>query len=477
MPDNNEQPVDKQTTNEGQGEQPTQEQQGEQPADQNNKTIAYGKTSSGTIKVTIEEEKPRNMTLTLQNIQSIADYGRRSHDKWVINERSGSSLMFRNNGQSSLAASKYAQYKLNPEGASQEQTLISQTITNRKILQTDELIFNNHKFNTHIIDLSDFRKMKVDTNQNCVVGNFTVYGSVLVKAWEENLKRYVLIRRPVRMPLFSPLLNVPDIMPAVGITSPLKRTADLVGISDKGYQVNMIIFDHKTLIGKEGVDRSGINRSPEASGGIINRGSGSSGGGGGGRRGGGSTSLKDGAAAKVSSDFTDLHTTTPNPARIWDFLRAVGYNEEATAGIMGRMKQERGDFSATMEPFQMLDGIGEVGGMGMFQWTYDEGKGDVYKEGSRLALYKEWCASNNLEEQDALNQLVYMVDVDLHCQSTTLYTGHTFDPAEMNALDRYEAADLWTRQYERGKPGNEKDYADEIYEAFHGRAVTTISKK
>lgn len=275
MPDNNEQPVDKQTTNEGQGEQPTQEQQGEQPADQNNKTIAYGKTSSGTIKVTIEEEKPRNMTLTLQNIQSIADYGRRSHDKWVINERSGSSLMFRNNGQSSLAASKYAQYKLNPEGASQEQTLISQTITNRKILQTDELIFNNHKFNTHIIDLSDFRKMKVDTNQNCVVGNFTVYGSVLVKAWEENLKRYMLIRRPVRMPLFSPLLNVPDIMPAVGITSPLKRTADLVGISDKGYQVNMIIFDHKTLIGKEGVDRSGINRTPEGSGGIINGGSGS----------------------------------------------------------------------------------------------------------------------------------------------------------------------------------------------------------
>jgi len=276
MPDNNEQPVDKQTTNEGQGEQPTQEQQGEQPADQNNKTIAYGKTSSGTIKVTIEEEKPRNMTLTLQNIQSIADYGRRSHDKWVINERSGSSLMFRNNGQSSLAASKYAQYKLNPEGASQEQTLISQTITNRKILQTDELIFNNHKFNTHIIDLSDFRKMKVDTNQNCVVGNFTVYGSVLVKAWEENLKRYMLIRRPVRMPLFSPLLNVPDIMPAVGITSPLKRTADLVGISDKGYQVNMIIFDHKTLIGKEGVDRSGINRTPEASGGIINGGKSSS---------------------------------------------------------------------------------------------------------------------------------------------------------------------------------------------------------
>lgn len=275
MPDNNEQPVDKQTTNEGQGEQPTQEQQGEQPADQNNKTIAYGKTSSG-IKVTIEEEKPRNMTLTLQNIQSIADYGRRSHDKWVINERSGSSLMFRNNGQSSLAASKYAQYKLNPEGASQEQTLISQTITNRKILQTDELIFNNHKFNTHIIDLSDFRKMKVDTNQNCVVGNFTVYGSVLVKAWEENLKRYMLIRRPVRMPLFSPLLNVPDIMPAVGITSPLKRTADLIGISDKGYQVNMIIFDHKTLIGKEGVDRAGINRSAEASGGIINGSGGSS---------------------------------------------------------------------------------------------------------------------------------------------------------------------------------------------------------
>lgn len=221
------------------------------------------------INVAIEPEEPKDMDLTVNQIKNIADYGRRSHDKWLMNERSGSSMMLRNNGQSNLAAGKYSQYKLNPEGSSQENTLISQTITNRKILQADEFVFNNHKFNTQLIDLADFRKMKVDQNQNCVVGNFTVFGSVLVKAWEENLKRYVLIRRPARMSLFSPLLNVPDIMPASQVQSPLKSDEKLVGISDKGYQVNMIIYDHKTRIGKEGEDREGIDRTPDHSGGYI----------------------------------------------------------------------------------------------------------------------------------------------------------------------------------------------------------------
>ena len=35
-------------------------------------------------------------------------------------------------------------------------------------------------------------------------------GTVLVKAWEPTLKKYVLIRRPMRMPVFSTTLDVPD---------------------------------------------------------------------------------------------------------------------------------------------------------------------------------------------------------------------------------------------------------------------------
>lgn len=281
-----------------------------------------GQASNGkTINVAIEPEEPKDMDLSITQIQNISEYGRRSHDKWLMNERSGSSFMLRNNGQTSLAASKYAQYKLNPEGSSREQTLVSQTTANRKILQADELVFNNHKFNTQLIDLADFRKMKVDQNQNCVVGNFTVLGSVLVKAWEDNLKRYVLIRRPARMSLFSPLLNVPDIMPASQVRSPLKTDEKLVGISDKGYQVNMIIYDHKTLIGREGEDRAGIDRSVEASGGIIKY----SGGGG---------------STRGSVNSLGNLGTSADAATIFKGLRKLGFDDEAAAGIMGNMQQE-----------------------------------------------------------------------------------------------------------------------------------------
>lgn len=249
--------------------------------------------NSKPINVAIEPEEPKDMDLSITQIQNMSEYGRRSHDKWLMNERSGSSAMFRNNGQSNIAAGKYAQYKLNPNGSTHEATLVSETVTNRKILDVDEFVFNNHKLNTQLIDFADFRKVKVDQNQNCVVGNFTMLGSVLTKAWEENLKRYTLIRRPSRMSLFSPLLNVPDIMPASQVQSPLKSSEKLTGISDKGYQVNMIIYDHKTRIGNEGEDRKGIDRSVEASGGIIKY----SGGGGGGKF----SPSKDGTTCAVGS--------------------------------------------------------------------------------------------------------------------------------------------------------------------------------
>jgi hypothetical protein len=35
-------------------------------------------------------------------------------------------------------------------------------------------------------------------------------GTVLVKAWEPSLNKYVLIRRPMRMPVFSTTLDIPD---------------------------------------------------------------------------------------------------------------------------------------------------------------------------------------------------------------------------------------------------------------------------
>ena len=383
------------------------------------------------INVAIEPEEPKDMDLTISQIQNIADYGRRSHDKWLMNERSGSSLMLRNNGQTNMAASKYSQYKLNPEGSSQENTLISQTVTNRKILQADEFVFNNHKFNTQLIDLADFRKMKVDQNQNCVVGNFTVFGSVLVKAWEENLKRYVLIRRPARMSLFSPLLNVPDIMPASQIRSPLKSDEKLVGISDKGYQVNMIIYDHNTLIGKEGKDRAGIDRTPEHSGGYIG---GSAGAGG------------AGSSANPGSNpgSKPIGGGNIDPGLVYKTLRGYGYNAIAACAIMGNIQQESG-FDTGAD--------NGAGAWGLCQWM-----------GSRLSNLRAFA---NGKEGEGNVQLDFMLQ---ECQSDKVECS----PSQLNnAASISDAVQVWVDYFEISgeHPGdagfdNRVAYANEAFSQY-----------
>ena len=69
------------------------------------------------------------------------------------------------------------------------------------------------------------------------------------------MKRYVMIRRQVRMPMFSPAINIPEIPTALKITDPLKETNDMQVTMASGYQVNDAITDAKNNIGKDGADR------------------------------------------------------------------------------------------------------------------------------------------------------------------------------------------------------------------------------
>jgi len=194
-------------------------------------------------KVTIETDIPESFKPSLTKLQERAENLRRSSERGIINEVSGSSIVARDNGQVNLASNEYSQYKLNPDGKAIEQSLESVTITNRKRLQTDEVIINEHKLNPHLYELTNFKQV-IDNHQS-VVGNFCVSGTVLVKCWEPNLKRYVMIRRPARMPMFSPTLNVPEIPTSLGIGDPLKETQDLQVVMAGGYQVNGAITDAK----------------------------------------------------------------------------------------------------------------------------------------------------------------------------------------------------------------------------------------
>lgn len=208
------------------------------------------------IKVNLEADPPKDFSTKLSDLENKAKNLNRMTEKGLINESIGSSAIVRDNGQINLTASTSSQYKLNPNGQSIEQTLESNTISVRKNFSVNELIINNHKLNPDLYELTDFKTRDILPGQDVIIGNLCVYGSVLVKAWEPNLKRYVLIRRPIRVPMFSNKLNTPSINSGLNINDPLKNTENILGKTNQGYQVNGAITDAKSLIGKEGVDRS-----------------------------------------------------------------------------------------------------------------------------------------------------------------------------------------------------------------------------
>lgn len=208
------------------------------------------------IKVNLEADPPKEFSTKLSDLENKAKNLNRMTEKGLINESIGSSAIVRDNGQINLTASTSSQYKLNPNGQSIEQTLESNTISVRKNFSVNELIINNHKLNPDLYELTDFKTRDILPGQDVIIGNLCVYGSVLVKAWEPNLKRYVLIRRPIRVPMFSNKLNTPSINSGLNIDDPLKNTENILGKTNQGYQVNGVITDAKSLIEKEGVDRS-----------------------------------------------------------------------------------------------------------------------------------------------------------------------------------------------------------------------------
>lgn len=95
---------------------------------------------------------------------------------------------------------------------------------NRIYLDCDELIINGHKLNNRIIELADFRELP--DKPNSVIGDFMVRGTVLVKSWEPNLGRYVLIRREIFMPLFGQSTTSVEIAPGLKIKDPTKLVTD-----------------------------------------------------------------------------------------------------------------------------------------------------------------------------------------------------------------------------------------------------------
>lgn len=145
----------------------------------------------------------------LNEAKDDTSYIDRSSDVGLINKKSKSSIIVRGTGDIGLAANTTTKYQLNASsGYAVEHSIESDTIAVRKRLEVDEIIINDHKLNPALYELSDMRQMFDNTAS--AIGNLTVFSTVLVKAWEPTLKKWVLIRRLARTPVFSPILNLPD---------------------------------------------------------------------------------------------------------------------------------------------------------------------------------------------------------------------------------------------------------------------------
>lgn len=135
------------------------------------------------------------------------NYPDRQSESGFVNPDTGSSVLIDREGNITVASSENVQYKMNyASGAVNEISFQSDTTTNRKRLFTDEVLINNHKMNPQIYELTDMKNLYGDPNY--CIGNLTVNATVLVKAWEQNLKKWVLIRRPIRTPLFMNSLGI-----------------------------------------------------------------------------------------------------------------------------------------------------------------------------------------------------------------------------------------------------------------------------
>lgn len=150
----------------------------------------------------------------IDNLKDRSENADRQKDIGLVNTNTGASLTMDGSGNVTVAASKLVQYKLNKaSGYAKEVSLESETMTNRKRITTDEVIVNNHKFNPQFYELTDMKVLNGDA-QYCI-GNLTVNTTVLVKAWEPSLEKWVLIRRPMRAPMFLnqlPIASAPEDM-------------------------------------------------------------------------------------------------------------------------------------------------------------------------------------------------------------------------------------------------------------------------
>lgn len=388
--------------------------------------------ASSQIDLNLEPDPPKNMSLTLNDLTEKSKYLSRMKEKGIVNEKSGSSISVREDGQINLSPGKYSQYKISPNGRASELSLESKTTTNRKITEADDILINSHKINPQLWELADFKQVTLPYTEKAIVGDLTVQAHVMVKAWDYDLGRYMLIRRPARIRLFSPRVNIPDIHTALDVNDPLKIDEDILALSTKGYQVNALISDANSLIGKEGVNRTTAWSDEDT------------------MNGGESSGVSEGGANINSGTIGGGNMDTD---KAFEAIKKYGYSTMSACAIMGNIQQESG-----------FNTKASNGGayIGLCQWDCN----------GRWANLVNFASQSNRDPYDGLVQLDFM-----YHEATGSRYPNQCRPDAMNKRCEEKGLQNGTingwLQYFEGALGQEEDkrygYAQQFYEKYKNK--------
>lgn len=166
--------------------------------------------------ITIPQETFPEFKTNIELIKKEAYYRDREFEKAVKTGRG--SIAIRKDGVVSASSNHISTIQLTPDGIAAQTSPYFGIKNNTHSVDSKDHIINGHKLNNKLYELSDFKKVLDGYDQTAkIAGGLTMLGTVLVRAWEPNLKRYVLVRRLINIPMFSPSLGSLEAPEGLGI--------------------------------------------------------------------------------------------------------------------------------------------------------------------------------------------------------------------------------------------------------------------
>ena len=157
----------------------------------------------------IKKPLPDNMRSEKEIIKRETEYRQRGKEQALMTDFG--SVSVKRNGAVGLSSGHWSHIHLNQNGSITETGNQISSKSDRYTISSKDIIINNHKLNSKLYELADFRAvLSTYDSTPRIAGGLTMFGTVLVKTWEPNLKRYVLMRRLVNIPMFSPSLGADD---------------------------------------------------------------------------------------------------------------------------------------------------------------------------------------------------------------------------------------------------------------------------